>query len=378
MKSGYRPLGELIKLIDERNSHLVTTRLLGINIDKFFMPSVANVIGTDLSRYKLLRKGLFACNPMHVGRDERLPVALFQEEQPAIVSPAYFMFEVLDSGILDEEYLMLWFRRAEFDRKCWFHTDGSVRGGLTWDDFCRMQVRVPDLEEQKKIVHAYKVIEDRINLKKRINENLTEQIVLLYKQRFPLSENPSLNATISDYCDKIYSGGTPLTTEETFWGGKYNWLSSGETSQDYIISTEKTITDDGINNSTTKLAEKGTVVIASAGQGITRGQTSLLFIDTYINQSLIALKPKKNLLGILYSNLKGRYDEMRNLSDLDSIRGSLTTKSISSLPIYLPDMKLAYMFDSQCKVLFKKIHANIQEISVLNELSHSICASLLI
>ncbi|HJJ77733.1 MAG TPA: hypothetical protein O0X78_04615, partial [Methanocorpusculum sp.] len=89
MKSCYRPLGELIRLVDERNSHLVTTRLLGINIDKFFMPSVANVIGTDLSRYKLLRKGLFACNPMHVGRDERLPVALFQEEQPAIVSPAY-------------------------------------------------------------------------------------------------------------------------------------------------------------------------------------------------------------------------------------------------------------------------------------------------
>jgi predicted transcriptional regulator len=106
---------------------------------------------------------------MHVGRDERLPVALFQEEQPAIVSPAYFMFEVLDSGILDEEYLMLWFRRAEFDRKCWFHTDGSVRGGLTWDDFCRILVRVPDLEEQKKIVHAYKVIEDRINLKKKNN-----------------------------------------------------------------------------------------------------------------------------------------------------------------------------------------------------------------
>ena len=313
---------------------------------------------------------------MHVGRDERLPVALFQEEQPALVSPAYFMFDILDRSILDEEYLMLWFRRAEFDRKCWFHTDGSVRGGLTWDDFCRMQVRVPDLEEQKKIVHAYKMIEDRINLKKRINENLTEQIVLLYKQMFPLSENPSLNSTLSDYCDKIYSGGTPLTTEETFWNGEYNWLSSGETSQDYIITTDKTITKDGITNSATKLADKGCIVIASAGQGITRGQTSLLFINTYINQSIIALKPKKNLSGILYSNLKGRYNEMRNLSDLDSIRGSLTTKSISSLPIYLPDMEMAYKFNTQCIVLFKKIHANVHEIKKLNELSKIICASI--
>ena len=94
------------------------------------MPSVANVIGTDLSKYKLITKGKFACNPMHVGRDERLPVALYNEEEPAIVSPAYFMFEVVDNSILNEDYLMMWFRRPEFDRICWLHTDEVFVVGL--------------------------------------------------------------------------------------------------------------------------------------------------------------------------------------------------------------------------------------------------------
>lgn len=172
MKLNYEPLGKHIKLIDTRNRESITDRVLGINIDKFFMPSVANVIGTDLSSYKLLSKGKFACNPMHVGRDERLPVALYNEDEPAIVSPAYFMFEIIDNSVLNEEYLMMWFRRPEFDRVCWLHTDGSVRGGITWDDICRLELPVPPIEEQFEIVASYKAITDRIALKRRINDNL--------------------------------------------------------------------------------------------------------------------------------------------------------------------------------------------------------------
>lgn len=172
MKPNYEPLGKHIQLVDCRNVQNITDRVLGINIDKYFMPSVANVIGTDLSKYKLLKKGCFACNPMHVGRDERLPVALFDEEEAGIVSPAYFMFEVIDESILDPEYLMMWFRRPEFDRQCWLRTDGSVRGGITWDDICRMELPVPLINEQRNIVKAYKTITDRIELKRRINDNL--------------------------------------------------------------------------------------------------------------------------------------------------------------------------------------------------------------
>ncbi len=172
MKSNYDILGNHIRLVDVRNKDSITDNVLGISIDKYFMPSVANVIGTDLSKYKLISKGKFACNPMHVGRDERLPVALYTEDKPAIVSPAYFMFEIINNSILDEDYLMMWFRRPEFDRICWLHTDGSVRGGIIWEDICRLELPVPDIEEQRKIVKAYKTITDRIELKKQINENL--------------------------------------------------------------------------------------------------------------------------------------------------------------------------------------------------------------
>lgn len=134
MSSNYDILGNHIQFVDRRNTELVTKEVLGINIDKYFMPSVANVIGTDLSKYKLIVKDTFACNPMHVGRDERLPVALYSREEPSIVSPAYFMFKIKEDSELLPEYLMMWFRRPEFDRNCWFRTDGSVRGGITWDD----------------------------------------------------------------------------------------------------------------------------------------------------------------------------------------------------------------------------------------------------
>lgn len=172
MKSKYETLGSHIRLIDTRNKDSITDTVLGINIDKFFMPSVANVIGTDLNNYKLITKGRFACNPMHVGRDERLPVALYTDEAPAIVSPAYFMFEIIDSSVLNEEYLMMWFRRPEFDRICWLHTDGSVRGGITWEDICRIELPVPPINEQLHVVESYKAITKRIALIKQINDNL--------------------------------------------------------------------------------------------------------------------------------------------------------------------------------------------------------------
>lgn len=188
MKSNYELLGKHIRQIDVRNTENVTDNVLGINIDKYFMPSVANVVGTDLSRYKLITKGKFACNPMHVGRDECLPVALYDDGDPALVSPAYFMFEVIDESVLDSEYLMMWFRRPEFDRCCWLRTDGSVRGGITWDDICRLELPIPDHDEQLRIVAKYKAITERIALKQRINDNLEATLSAIFLDRFSLSD----------------------------------------------------------------------------------------------------------------------------------------------------------------------------------------------
>ena len=220
MKSNYDILGNHIRLIDTRNRESITDRVLGINIDKFFMPSVANVIGTDLGKYKLITKGKFACNPMHVGRDERLPVALYDEEKPAIVSPAYFMFEVIDNSILNEDYLMMWFRRPEFDRICWLHTDGSVRGGITWDDICRLELPIPPIENQLEIVNSYKAITERIALKQKINSNLDDTAQTLYQKYFESNSDKSSwkQGTVGDVL-QLQRGHDLPRTEMT--GGKY-------------------------------------------------------------------------------------------------------------------------------------------------------------
>ena len=241
MKSNYDVLGNHIRVIDTRNKDLVTEQVLGINIDKFFMPSVANVIGTDLSKYKLITKGKFACNPMHVGRDERLPVALYTEDVPAIVSPAYFMFEIIDTAVLNEDYLMMWFRRPEFDRLCWLRTDGSVRGGITWDDICRMEIPVPPMDEQLEIVRSYKTISDRIALKKQINDNLEATMQAVYRKYFvdlepfkdeatkttKLGEIPaSWNiCKLSHLCELL--NGRAYSQEELLDSGKYRVLRVG-------------------------------------------------------------------------------------------------------------------------------------------------------
>lgn len=151
----FKPIGEYIKLAEEKNSDLITTNLLGINITKNFMPSVANISGVDLSKYKLIRKNQFSTNIMHVGRDERLPIALYKNDEPAIVSPAYKVFEVTDEEEILPDYLMMLFQRPEFDRLTWYYCDSSVRGGLDWDRLCEIKLPIPSIDEQKKYVAIY-------------------------------------------------------------------------------------------------------------------------------------------------------------------------------------------------------------------------------
>lgn len=185
--STYKRLGDYIREINVRNKDLSVTKLMGINIDKYFMPSVANVIGTDMSNYKVVANGQFACNLMHVGRDEKIPVAL-NTEDPIIVSPAYFVFEVCDDSLLPE-YLELSLRNPEFDRNAWFHTDGDVRGGMDKEGMKDLLIPVPPLEEQRSIVSRYKAIETRIANNKQTIAKLEEAAQALYRKMFVDVEN---------------------------------------------------------------------------------------------------------------------------------------------------------------------------------------------
>ncbi|MDI1317439.1 restriction endonuclease subunit S [Flavobacterium sp.] len=156
MKSNYKRLGDYIQLVDKRNTDLKVNRLLGINITKNFMPSVANVSETDLSRYKVIEKGQFAYSAMQVGRDETVRVVLFTDDEPAIISPAYLVFEVVDTKEVYPEFLMMWFHRPESDRYGWFISDSTVRASLEWERFCEIKLPLPDdINEQKYFVDMY-------------------------------------------------------------------------------------------------------------------------------------------------------------------------------------------------------------------------------
>ena len=146
---------------------------------------------------------------------------------------------------------------------------------------------------------------------------------------------------LKDLVNNIYSGGTPNTREESYWNGSIKWLSSGETKKSFIYDTERTITESGVKYSSTRLAKKGSIVIASAGQGFTRGQTSLVMEDMYINQSLICVECNLKKINnyYLYYKLKNKYNYLRAISDSNSIRGSLTTLMIRELKIDIPDLK---------------------------------------
>ena len=152
----YKRLGDYIQLVDKRNKDLAVSNLLGINITKNFMPSVANVSGTDLSKYKVIQKGQFAYSAMQVGRDETIRLALYTDDEPAIISPAYLVIETKNINELIPEYMMMWFQRPESDRYGWFISDSSVRASLEWERFRDIEIPIPNIDEQKKYVALYK------------------------------------------------------------------------------------------------------------------------------------------------------------------------------------------------------------------------------
>ena len=388
MKSNYDILGNHIRLIDTRNTDSVTDRVLGINIDKFFMPSVANVIGTDLSKYKLITKSKFACNPMHVGRDERLPVALYEEDEPAIVSPAYFMFEIIDRTLLDENYLMMWFRRPEFDRICWLHTDGSVRGGITWDDICRLELPVPAIEEQREIVRSYKAISERIAIKKQINDNLVAvgtasiqknvgrgaliNLTEAEMDRLTLPDDFEIQ-TVSEFCRETKSGSTPSRTNIEYWeNGTISWVKSGEVHNNITLQTEEYITPLGLSESSTKLLPKDTVLMAM--YGVTAGEVGYLAIEATTNQAICGMIcNSKADAAYLYFSLIQSQAAISRLSN-GGAQDNLSKNFIDNIKIVVPPSE--FIEKLNLAAIVEQMTLNTKEIALLEELQATALAQL--
>ena len=389
-------LGKHIQLVDDRNSENITDRVLGINIDKYFMPSVANVIGTDLSKYKLLKKGYFACNPMHVGRDERLPISLYNEDVPRLVSPAYFMFKVIDNTLLNEEYLMMWFRRLEFDRQCWLKTDGSVRGGITWDEITRMEVPVPSLEKQMEIVQAYRTITDRIALKQRINDNLraTATIMFFNKIRYvqcseccqeteigiyPIEWTLS---TLGDVLDTIIDrrGVTPTKLGSEWSNEGIIALSAKSIKNHELVNLDiANHVDDDLYNRwmPQKLQSQDILMTSEAPLG---EFYYLADFSTYcLSQRLFAMRANKAIIEptVLYFQLtdfigKHQIDIRKTGTTVTGIRQSELIK----VPIIVPPMNIQKEFARFCNPIMTIIEKNADEIRHLFKVQEMLLSQL--
>ena len=396
MKSNYDILGNHIRLIDTRNRESITDRVLGINIDKFFMPSVANVIGTDLSKYKLITKGKFACNPMHVGLDERLPVALYDEEEPAIVSPAYFMFEVIDNSILNEDYLMMWFRRPEFDRICWLHTDGSVRGGITWDDICRLELPIPPIEKQFEIVNSYKAITERIALKQKINDNLRASASIMFFNkiryvqcseccqeteigRYPIEWTLS---TLGDVLDTIIDrrGLTPTKLGSEWSNEGIIALSAKSVKNHELVNLDiANHVDNDLYNRwmPQKLQSQDILMTSEAPLG---EFYYLADFSTYcLSQRLFAMRANKTIIEptVLYFQLtdsigKHQIDIRKTGTTVTGIRQS----ELIQVPIIVPPMNIQKEFARFCNPIMITIEKNADEIRQLFKLQEMLLSRL--
>lgn len=184
MKEGYRLLGDFIRQVDVRNTDGKEENLLGVSVQKMFIPSIANTVGTDFTKYKVVKRGQFTYIPDTSRRGDKIGIALLTDYDEGLVSNIYTVFEVKDENELLPEYLMLWFSRPEFDRYARFKSHGNVREIMDWDEMCKVELSVPSIDKQRSIVKAYQTITERIELKRRINDNLAKTIKAVFKSWF--------------------------------------------------------------------------------------------------------------------------------------------------------------------------------------------------
>ena len=360
----YKRLGDYIKEVNVRNRELKVTKLVGLTIDKAFIPSVANVIGTDLSNYKVIRKEQFACSLMQVSRDGKMPVAMFEEDE-AIMSPAYPMFEVIDKTVLMPQYLMMWFSRSEFDREASYYAVGGVRGSLTWEDFCNMQLPIPSITRQREIVSEYETLTNRIRLNNQMIQHLEATAQALYRKSFVdnidkenLPEGWRMG-TLGEFCKEMKSGGTPNRSHNEYWDKKdFPWLKSGEVHNNVIINVEEYISQAGLYNSSAKIIPQRSVIMAM--YGATAAQVAYLSCDTTTNQACCnMICNSKEDAAYLFFHLLANQEDIKKLAN-GGAQENLSQELIAQQPIVL-------LNDNEKRLMFVPILDNLVVLYKENE-----------
>ncbi len=337
----YKRLGDYIREVDVRNKDLETTNLLGLSMSKQFRPSTSNIVGVDLSKYKMVHKNVFAFDPMSVIRVHKVPIAINDTDSPIIVSPAYTTFECVDINKLDPRYLMMWFRRTEFDRYADFKSDAAVRGGYDWNELCETMVYIPSIERQREIVAEYEALGRRIRINEQIISRLEETAQTLYRKMFVdgidkenLPEGWRMG-TIGEFCKEMKSGGTPSRTHNEYWNKEeYPWLKSGEVHNNIIIEVEEYISADGLKNSSAKIIPRGSVIMAM--YGATAAQVAYLDCDTTTNQACCnMICNSKEEAAYLFFHLLSNQEEIKRLAN-GGAQENLSQELISQQPIIIP------------------------------------------
>ncbi len=359
MEKGYKILGNYIRLVDERNRNLAITKLLGVSINKKFIPSIANIVGTDLSNYKIVRTGQFAYGPVTSRNGEKISIAYLDEED-CIISSSYTVFEVENKEELDPEYLMLWFSRPEFDRYARYKSHGSVREIFDWNELCMVELPVPDIEKQRKIVKAYKTLTDRIALKQQINDNLEAQANAIFSSSAP------------DFTDlqpihnfgTVITGKTPPTSVAEYYGNDIPFIKTPDMHGNvYITSSECSLSKAGADSQKNKYIPENTVVVACIGANA--GEVALTSYIAQTNQQINAIISKYPCF--LYFSIKAHTVELRTLGEGSSTMININKTSFENYEIPTPSDNTLQQLEHKLNIIFSAILHNLQEIDRLNE-----------
>lgn len=393
MRSNYNQLGRYIQIVNNRNNDLKVERLLGVSIQKILMPSIANVVGTDMSTYKIIKKNQFAYGPVTSRNGDKISVALLEDHEEAMVSQAYVVFEVIDETELLPEYLMMWFRRPEFDRYARFKSHGSAREIFDWTEMCETELPIPSIKKQREIVAEYNTVVNRIKLNEQLNQKLEETAQALYKHWFVDFEFPDENGQPYKYSGgtmvwneeldkeipegwevcpftsvvKINGGGTPSTLITEYWNGEIPFYTPGDLNSGYYaMNTEKSITDIGLKNCSSKLYPKNTTFLTA--RGATVGGIGLASKAMAMNQTCYALTGLNVEEFFTHQFSRHIINEIKNQA-IGATFEALVTKDFDQTICLSPAIEVAKQYNSTASWFYNEILNHSLENQKLSELS---------
>ena len=395
MKERYRLLGDFIRQVDVRNTDGKEENLLGVSVQKMFIPSIANTVGTDFTKYKVVKRGQFTYIPDTSRRGDKIGIALLMDYDEGLVSNIYTVFEVKDENELLPEYLMLWFSRPEFDRYARFKSHGSVREIMDWDEMCKVELPVPSIDKQRSIVKACQTITERIELKRRINDNLAKTIKAVFKSwfldfdafdgvelvqsQYGLIPNGWHYELLGNLCDCVTKGTTPTTLGKDFTDTGINFIKGESINDDH--SFNKTLFAH-IDDETDELLKRSRIyvndiVFTIAG---TLGKFALVdgsVIPANTNQAVAIIRTSKIMPAMLYSYFIGEWQvEFYKRNTQQAVQANLSLGTIKDLPILLPDSKGQDHYMQLVTPLIVGMQNNFSEIERLYELQNQLLARL--